>query len=246
MAFHPRRQVDPGVAPQADTRTKAITVGALVAIMALTAVSGCSAGTSATDAVVPAASTAERAGSTGSSLSQTLGTDRMVQGVVDVLSTSTELAWAKYQEMKDVDNPQADAEAMEAFVTTATARGVPAAVANDMAAGLASAARDIEVQLIMEWNTAVEPLPSSPPKNIKTELTPRMRDAEQAVAAAMGDLATSGLPADWPGALNEAQARAEGRLPSGVTREDLAVALSPLAQWRPAPTKQVKKPAKSR
>lgn len=233
MASHraSRVRANRGAGRQATGRRRLPVAGVLLAAVAASA--GCSAGTTATDAVVPAP---QATASTATSQSQSLATDRVVQGAVDVLSTSTELAWAKYQELKNVDNPPAEAAAEADFVQTATARGVPASVARDMATSLLSAARDVEVRLMMQWNTAVEPPPSSPPKDIKAELTPRMRQAETAVAMAMGDLASSGLPADWPAALNEARARAELRLTPGVTAEDLSITLAPLARWQPAPT----------
>ncbi len=233
MASHPATRVDPNRGPgrHPTARLRLPVAGVLLAALAVSA--GCSAGTTATDAVVP---TPESATSSTTSQSQSLAIDRIVQGAVDVLSTSTELAWAKYQEVDNVDNPRAEAAAEADFVRTATARGVPASVAKDMATSLLATARDVEVRLMMQWNTAVEPPPSSPPKGIQAELTPRMAQAEEAIAMAMGDLASGGLPADWSAPLNEARARAELRLPPGVTAEDLSITLAPLAQWQPAPT----------
>lgn len=160
--------------------------------------------------------------------------NEMAKAVRDRLALMPDVAWTKYQQRLAVDDPTRDAAITTAFVQSATAQRIPAAVANAVITAQIESAKRVQRSLIQQWGTGVRPQPTTPALSIQTVLRPKIDATTNRLLHGMVTFLALPAPKNWPEPLSDSAKSLVGTLPSGITETDYDLALMPLGEWRKA------------
>lgn len=154
-----------------------------------------------------------------------------VAAVVDRLDVMPAVAYTKYRKSLPIVDPAREAQAEEAFVAAATARGIGSGLARRVILAQFAAAKHVQRRLIRDWTNDIRRVPHHAPADLALDLRPRIDAATTALLDALVRWAQVTPASSLRQALGQAQARAAGALRPALAQRDLATALEP---WRPA------------
>lgn len=169
---------------------------------------------------------------------------RMTDAVKDRLAIMPDVAYVKYVQKLPIDDAVREKATTAAFVKSTTEGGVPPSFAGQVMDAQIQAAKAVQRSLIAQWSTGVTAPPTGPPADLANELRPRIDDATEALATALIQMQSQGVPGDWPVPLDQAATQSASTLAAGVTKTIYAQALEPLAHW-PGVTQSPSKSASS-
>ena len=112
-------------------------------------------------------------------------------------------------------------QAEDAFVASATARGIDAQVARNVIRDQMVASKMVQYELISKWK--VTPPPVRPYKDLAKELRPVIDAATARLTSGLADAVATGIPADWRTQVQRSADSAARSLDVAVSRAALGI-----------------------
>jgi chorismate mutase len=153
--------------------------------------------------------------------------DAIVNAAAARLDVMPDVAYTKYRLNLPVEDLVREKQAEDAFVASATARGIDAQVARNVIRDQMVASKMVQYELISKWK--VTPPPVRPYKDLAKELRPVI-DAETArLTSGLADAVATGIPADWRTQVQRSADSAARSLDVAVSRAALDRSLVSIA-----------------
>ncbi|MGV1036985.1 MAG: hypothetical protein ACOYD0_08155 [Candidatus Nanopelagicales bacterium] len=157
----------------------------------------------------------------------------MATAVSNRLGVMDQVAWVKYDDKSNVDDPRSDRVETKAFLAATTPAGVPKDVATATIEAQLEAGKSVQRLLIQRWATGVTPPPTGLPPNLATDVDPIIAEYTADIAAGMRQLQVQGVPNAWSTIMAKAADERAANLPAYVPRAAFDQAVAPIASWPP-------------
>jgi chorismate mutase, putative len=105
--------------------------------------------------------------------------------VRDRLSLAREVAWTKFHSGTPVPDPAREAVVLDEFVDKATSHGVDAGYARRFFLAQLEASRAVQTELLENWGADTAARPGHPPRDLRSDLRPRLDRITAQLAASL-------------------------------------------------------------